>query len=72
MAEHEQNPTDIIRYNERLLVCGSNKEGQIALGENTERVDTLSRILEGDFVDEIHDVICGPLHSVFLGKETYI
>jgi hypothetical protein len=60
---------DIIRYNEHLLVAGSNKEGQIALGENVERVDTVSRITEGDFVDEeVYDVVCGPLHSVFLGN----
>ncbi|KAL0481702.1 E3 ubiquitin-protein ligase HERC [Acrasis kona] len=62
--------SNVIKYNENILVCGSNKEGQIALGDQNERVDSLSRISEGDFVDEsVHSVVCGPLHSVFLGSQ---
>jgi alpha-tubulin suppressor-like RCC1 family protein len=63
-----------IDHNKYLLVSGSNKEGQIGLGDSVERINILERIKSPpEFTTaKIVKIFCAPLHSIFITTDNHI
>lgn len=56
------------------IYIGSNKEGQIGLGDSVERINILERIKSPpEFTTaKIAKIFCAPLHSIFITTDNHI
>ena len=57
-----------------IMILGSNKEGQIGLGDSVERINVLDRIkAPPEFTTaKIAKIFCAPLHSIFITCDNQI